>query len=273
MMVSDQEMGSDGNAGSGLCLPPFCFVSTDRCRTLRSGRNNRSFHRELRSGRENRIAGAEPHADPFDFGLTATEIVGRTPWCIHPKGEVEAVPVVGGTKTPTLSKIVAARPDLVVMDKDENPKAVYEWCQAQGFGTFVCHVRHPRDVPDMLRDLGRAVGRPQDAENYAVAIENELDIQPVKGSKTALPLIWHDPLMAANGTTYAGNMLACLGFTVPNIEPEGTGYPEVSPESIIANGDGPLPFERTARIHDGRRPGAARRPCRTKSEPTRCSFH
>ena len=172
----------------------------------------------------------------FDFGLTATEIVGRTPWCIHPKGEVEAVPVVGGTKTPTLSKIVAARPDLVVMDKDENPKAVYEWCQAQGFGTFVCHVRHPRDVPDMLRDLGRAVGRPQDAEEYAVAIENELDIQPVKGSKTALPLIWHDPLMAANGTTYAGNMLACLGFTVPNIEPEGTGYPEVSPESIIANG-------------------------------------
>ena len=30
--------------------------------------------------------------------------------------------------------------------------------------------------------------------------------------------------------------LHVLGFTVPNIEPEGTGYPVVSPESIIANG-------------------------------------
>ena len=65
----------------------------------------------------------------FDFGLTSESIVGRTPWCIHPKDDVDDVQVVGGTKTPTLSKIKAARPDLVVMDRDENPKAVYEWCQ------------------------------------------------------------------------------------------------------------------------------------------------
>ena len=172
----------------------------------------------------------------FDFGLTSENIVGRTPWCIHPKGDVDAIQVVGGTKTPTLSKIKAARPDLVVMDRDENPKAVYEWCQEQGFPTFVCHVRHPRDVPDMLRELGAAVGREEAAEAFAVAIEGELALIPVQGSRTALPLIWHDPLMAANGTTYAGNMLACLGFKVPNIEPEGTGYPVVTPDSIVENG-------------------------------------
>ena len=172
----------------------------------------------------------------FDFGLTAKDIVGRTPWCIHPEGVVKAVPVVGGTKTPTLSKIKAARPDLVVMDRDENPKAVFEWCQEQGFPTFVCHVRHPRDVPPMLRELGAAVGREEAAEAFAVAVEDELTPVPVQGSRTALPLIWHDPLMAANGTTYAGNMLTCLGFKVPDIEDEGTGYPVVTPESIVANG-------------------------------------
>lgn len=172
----------------------------------------------------------------FDFGLTSEDIVGRTPWCIHPEGEVEVVTVVGGTKTPTLSKIKAARPDLVVMDRDENPKAVYEWCQEQGFPTFVCHVRHPREVPNMLRELGSAVGREDAAEAFATSIESELEHLPVGRSRTALPLIWHDPLMAANGMTYAGNMLTCLGFTVPNIEPEGTGYPVVSPDSIIAHG-------------------------------------
>ena len=172
----------------------------------------------------------------FDFGLTPENIVGRTPWCIHPEGKVEAVPVVGGTKTPTLSKIEAAHPDLVVMDRDENPKAVYEWCQDQGYPTFVCHVRHPQDVPNMLRELGAAVGRDEAAEAFASAIETELVRVPVQGSKTALPLIWHDPLMAANDTTYAGNMLSCLGFNVPTIEPEGTGYPVVSPDSIVAAG-------------------------------------
>ena len=60
----------------------------------------------------------------FDLGLDATSIVGRTPWCIHPADQVNKVPVVGGTKTPTRSKIIQARPDLVVLDRDENPKAI-----------------------------------------------------------------------------------------------------------------------------------------------------
>ena len=103
----------------------------------------------------------------FDLGLGADEIVGRTPWCIHPEQQVQEVPVVGGTKTPTLSKIAAAQPDLVVMDRDENPKAVYDWCVEQGYTTFVCHLNHPSDVPSMLRDLGKAVNRAQEAENRA----------------------------------------------------------------------------------------------------------
>ena len=30
----------------------------------------------------------------FDLGLSSSEIVGRTPWCIHPATEVEQVMVV-----------------------------------------------------------------------------------------------------------------------------------------------------------------------------------
>jgi len=172
----------------------------------------------------------------FDFGLDATSIVGRTPWCIHPAASVNDVPVVGGTKTPTLSKIEAAQPDLVVMDKDENPKAVYEWCLEQGYATFVCDVRHPRDVPSMLRALGEAVQCSKVAESLACSIESTLAEAPERQMRRALPLIWHKPLMAANGTTYAGNMLTCLGYEVPNIEPNGTGYPEVSPQIMAEHG-------------------------------------
>ena len=172
----------------------------------------------------------------FDFGLDAKSIVGRTPWCIHPAASVNEVPVVGGTKTPTLSKIEAAQPDLVVMDKDENPKAVYEWCLEQGFSTFVCDVRHPREVPNMLRALGEAVQCSKVAESLACSIESALAEAPEMQRRRALPLIWYKPLMAANGTTYAGNMLASLGYEVPDIEPEGTGYPEVTPELMVEHG-------------------------------------
>jgi len=172
----------------------------------------------------------------FDFGLDATSIVGRTPWCIHPAEGVADVPVVGGTKTPTLSKIEAAQPDLVVMDRDENPKAVYDWCREKGFPTFVCHVQHPRDVPSMLRELGHAVNRTQEAERWASEIETLLKNTTPASGGIGLPLIWHEPLMAANGNTYAGNMLTCTGFTVPKIDPDGTGYPEVTAATIVEHG-------------------------------------
>lgn len=172
----------------------------------------------------------------FDLGLGPDEVVGRTPWCIHPAQHVHEVPVVGGTKTPTLSKIAAAQPDLVVMDRDENPKAVYDWCIEQGYATFVCHVNHPSDVPTMLRDLGKAVNRMDEADGLASELEDVLASIPENNGRVALPLIWHEPLMAANGETYAGGMLACMGYTVPIIDPNGTGYPEVTVESIIEHG-------------------------------------
>ena len=62
----------------------------------------------------------------FDLGCTTHEVVGRTPWCVHPEGSVVHVPIVGGTKTPNLNKILAASPDVVVLDREENPKAVYD---------------------------------------------------------------------------------------------------------------------------------------------------
>lgn len=172
----------------------------------------------------------------FDLGLDATSVVGRTPWCIHPAEEVAKVPVVGGTKTPTLSKIAAAQPDVVVMDRDENPKAVYDWCLEQGYQTFVCHVTHPRDVPAMLRQLGEAVGRHKEAEILAKEIETLTANLPEPNGRVGLPLIWHDPLMGANAATYAGGMIACMGYTVPLIEPEGTGYPVLTPQELINHG-------------------------------------
>ena len=172
----------------------------------------------------------------FALGLKSKNVVGRTPWCVHPSPVVDDVPVVGGTKTPTYSKIRAARPDMVVMDRDENPKAVHDWCVDQGYGVFVCDVRHPTDVPGMLRQLGDAVGQ----ANHGERLANELEATLAQVSKTAtgtvLPFIWHEPLMVANARTYAGGMLSTLGWNVPDIDPEGTGYPTVTETDLLEHG-------------------------------------
>lgn len=172
----------------------------------------------------------------FALGLDSKNVVGRTPWCVHPSPEVDDVPVVGGTKTPTYSKIRAARPDIVVMDRDENPKDVHDWCVEQGYGVFVCDVRHPSEVPSMLRHLGDAV----EQSNHGERLAHELEATLAKVSKTAtgtvLPFIWHEPLMIANARTYAGGMLSTLGWSVPDIDPEGTGYPAVTETDLLEHG-------------------------------------
>lgn len=192
----------------------------------------------------------------FDLGLDSTSIVGRTPWCIHPKEGITSVPVIGGTKTPNLGKIAAAQPDLIVMDRDENPKHVYEWCLEQGYEVYVCHVGHPSDVPAVLRELGTLVGRHERGEQMAAELEQTLESLPLPNGRVGLPLIWNEPLMAANGATYAGNMLACMGYDVPVIDPDGTGYPEITESDVIQYGITDLFF--SSEPHDFSRQEAER---------------
>tara|TARA_B110000459_G_scaffold116902_1_gene129093 strand:- start:2191 stop:2943 length:753 start_codon:yes stop_codon:yes gene_type:complete len=171
----------------------------------------------------------------FDLGCTAKEVVGRTPWCIHPEAMVSDVDVVGGTKTPNLKKILNVKPNLVVLDREENPKAVYDALVEAGIDVFVSSVEHPRDVPHMLRTLGRAIGREEQAESRAKALESlllELEQTPVPSHRIA-PMIWHKPLMSVGPDRYAGGVLTTLGLVVPALEQGGTGYPVVTPGSLI----------------------------------------
>ena len=170
----------------------------------------------------------------FDLGCTTDEVVGRTPWCVHPEALVANVPVVGGTKTPNINKILAASPDVVVLDREENPKAVYEALIDAGITVYASSVEHPNDVPKMLRELGAIVNRIETAERYACELEAlllELLETPLPATRVA-PMIWHDPLMSVGPEKYAGGLLTTLGLSVPSLVEGGNGYPVVTVDAL-----------------------------------------
>lgn len=170
----------------------------------------------------------------FDLGCTSDEIVGRTPWCIHPAQHVSSVGVVGGTKTPNLGKIERCNPSLLVLDRDENPLEVYQWAQSKNIETFVCHLEHPRDVPSMLMELGSCIGKVEQAESYSKGIQSALEAIPVPQRRpVVMPLIWHEPLMGVSPEKYAGGIIEAIGFYVPRLEEGGTGYPIVTAQQIV----------------------------------------
>ena len=106
----------------------------------------------------------------FDLGLDSNQVVGRTPWCIHPKDGVKEVMEIGGTKNPNLAKIRSLNPDLIVMDKEENPLEVFNELKKKGIDCFVTEVQSPLDVPEMLRSLGKRINCETVGEKIAASV-------------------------------------------------------------------------------------------------------
>jgi ABC-type Fe3+-hydroxamate transport system substrate-binding protein len=164
-------------------------------------------------------------------------LCGRTAYCIHPKDEIADVPIVGGTKTPKLDRILRNNPDLVLLDKEENPRSTYEELEAAGVPTFVSHVTGVTQVPGLLRALAHRLGLQSSGEELAKEVESALAHTQAQGPATpkSIALIWHDPLMALSSTRYGGSLLRHVGFELPEFE-SATGYPVVDPQVIARAG-------------------------------------
>jgi endonuclease-3 len=161
------------------------------------------------------------------WGLAA-RLVGRTRYCIEPRWIRNTVPMVGGTKDPDLDRIRDLAPDLVILEKDENPKAAAEALTALGLPWLALEVRTLKEAAAELRRLGGALGVPEAAEARAAALEVRLKGRR-RGGPRALVLIWRDPWMSAGPDTYLGDLLRQAGFT-----PIGPGGYPVLEDAALA---------------------------------------
>jgi ABC-type Fe3+-hydroxamate transport system substrate-binding protein len=177
----------------------------------------------------------------YDLGA-GDALVGRTKFCRHPADRVAAVESVGGTKNPKVDRVVALRPDLVLLNEEENRREDAESLAAAG---VPLHVSFPRDAWEtaaMVRDIGAALRTPGAAEEIAGAIEaRSARVRDAAATRVAAGgrgprwtyLIWRRPWMAVNGDTFVHALLAQAGgenvfAALP------ARYPEVTAEALAA---------------------------------------
>ena len=110
----------------------------------------------------------------FDLGY-GERLVGRTDYCIHPADAVAAVPSVGGVKTPNIEAILALKPDLVLMEQDENRRADAEALIAAGLQIFATAPRSVQDTLNVLWELTGLLGTTSQAGVRIQAIERAYD--------------------------------------------------------------------------------------------------
>ncbi len=160
--------------------------------------------------------------------------IGVTRFC-----ELPGTPLVGGTKNPDIAAIVALRPDLVVVNDEENRIEDARALEAAG---LTLHSMSPRS----LADVAPAVDGLADAVGVTHA---ELTLPaPCAPWASVFVATWRRPYMTMNGNTYASSLLAHLG--IDNVYADATvRYPEVTladaaartPDLVLLP-DEPYPF-------------------------------
>ena len=174
----------------------------------------------------------------FDLGL-GDSLVGVTKSCVHPAEGVRRIEKVGGTKTPNVDHIAELQPDLVLLNEEENRLEDAEALLAAG---ILCHVSFPKtaiQTAAMVRSIGEAAARPEEAERIAQAIEEAA--RRAREASEGLPrlryayLIWREPLMSVSGDTFISDLL-CLAGGENAFADRPKRYPVVEAEELAAAG-------------------------------------
>jgi ABC-type Fe3+-hydroxamate transport system substrate-binding protein len=146
---------------------------------------------------------------------------GKTPAACTRFCEQPSLRHVGGTKDPDIAAIIDLRPDLVVMDAEENRREDHDALIAAGVRVHALDVRSLGDVDVQLGELAGAVG----------ASWSPLDLATSPVQRTAFVPIWRRPWMALGSPTYGTSLLDAIG--IGNVFADAP-YPTVTLDDVAS---------------------------------------
>lgn len=151
----------------------------------------------------------------FDLGI-GNQLVAISDYCIHPADEVAKLTKIGGTKNPNIEAIIALKPDLVLLNSEENRRQDAEKLQDAGIELWVTEPRTVAEAIAVLRQMIERFDIPHQTPKID-AIE-EAYHQLLAQEKERLPVfvpIWKDPWMTINQDTFIHDVLrVCGGWNV-----------------------------------------------------------
>src|SRR6266542_4894714 len=147
----------------------------------------------------------------------ADRLIGRTRYCVEPADVVAAIPEMGGTKNADVDAIIAAFPDLVIANQEENTKRDLERIAQAGIAVYVSF---PKRVADGFAHLARLARMHDVADDNAVKELLRRYYEALRAGErtraTLVPVrtffpIWMEPLMTIHGDTFISDALDLAG--------------------------------------------------------------
>ena len=171
----------------------------------------------------------------FYLGL-GDRVAGDTTYCIYPE-EAKLVPKIGGFRDPSLEKIVALKPDLVLATDMHQP--LIKGLEDAGLNVLVLN---PHTIDGIMADIqliGSAAGVENKANDLTAGLKNRVNAVTTRVEKvpenqrpTVYYEMWNEPLMSIGRDSLIGQMIKLAGgisITDDCIEQ----YPQISEEVIL----------------------------------------
>lgn len=166
-----------------------------------------------------------------------SRLVGIDDYSHYPP-EVEKIQRVGQFLSPSAERVVALRPDVVLLSSETiTPGAVAEFQSHLGVPVFVLCPHRLADVPRNVRLIGRLLGLESGGERVAGNLEQRLTAIEKKVAGQPRPTVFfevfHQPLQAVGPNTVLNDLIRVAGGR--NVaESQSQRFPLFSLEALIA---------------------------------------
>lgn len=171
----------------------------------------------------------------FALGL-GDRVVGVTSFCDHPF-EATQKEKVGDTQRPNLEKIIAARPDLVIVSTASELEQFVQRLDQLRIPVYVSNPRNVQGVLDSIMQIGELTGVEDRARELAAGLEARIARVDEQVAGRARPrvlfIIGTSPLFTVGGTGFINDLIERAGGVSVTAD-EKSEFPQFSLETAIA---------------------------------------
>jgi len=184
-----------------------------------------------------RIVTLSPSLNEIVFALgKGGSVVGNTEHCKYPKESLK-VTKVGGYFSPSLEKILALEPTLVLMQK--NNYKLNERLKQLGIKTKLVKIDRLTSIKETILEIGQLLSKETEAKNIVQNIDEELKkLKDITKNKRVLIVMGHNTslvsrIFVAGQNLYFDDIINASGNTNA-LQSKRKGQPMLNMENIIA---------------------------------------
>jgi iron complex transport system substrate-binding protein len=184
-----------------------------------------------------RIISIAPSVTEILFALDLGDrIVGVSSYCNYPP-EAKRKERVGGYINPSMEKIIALHPDLVIQTADGDLKTFVDRLASLGIPVYITNPRSVTEVMDSILRIGEVTFASKGAQNLVNAMRGKMEEIQRRAQGQPRPRVLHamsvDPLISSGKGTFVHDLILLAGGK--NVAEDARGkHPQLSMEEVMA---------------------------------------